>query len=82
MSGYVRNPMILGVLIVLIGEAILFTSLSIGIWALAFLVINTGYFIFSEEPGLERKFGKEYVEYKANVPRWIPKTKAWRPNDQ
>lgn len=77
--GYVRNPMILGVLTVLIGESILFTSLSIAVWSILFFIINTVYFIFSEEPGLEKKFGKEYYEYKKNVPRWIPRLKPWSP---
>ena len=35
--------------------------------------------ITSEEPGLEKRFGAEYVEYKRNVPRWIPRLKPWRP---
>jgi protein-S-isoprenylcysteine O-methyltransferase Ste14 len=77
--GYVRNPMILGVFITLLGEATLFASLNIGLWALAFFVINTVYFILSEEPGLEKRFGKEYIEYKTNVPRWIPRMKPWSP---
>ncbi len=79
--GYVRNPMILGVLTVLIGESILFTSLSIAVWSILFFIINTVYFIFSEEPGLEKKFGKEYYEYKKNVPLWVPRIKPWRPED-
>jgi protein-S-isoprenylcysteine O-methyltransferase Ste14 len=77
--GYVRNPMILGVFIVLVGEIFLFSSRGIAIWAASFLVINTLYFIFSEEPGLKRRFGAEYMEYKQNVPRWIPRMKPWRP---
>jgi protein-S-isoprenylcysteine O-methyltransferase Ste14 len=79
--GYVRNPMILGVFTVLLGEAVLFTSLHIGLWALAFFVINTVYFISSEEPGLEKRFGQEYLEYKSNVPRWVPRVRPWEPGD-
>jgi len=78
--GYVRNPMILGVLTVLLGEVMLFLSWNIAVWAFLFFVINTVYFIFSEERGLEKRFGKEYVEYKRNVPRWIPRTRPWRLN--
>jgi len=77
--GHVRNPMILGVLTVLIGEAILFRSAAITYWALLFFLINHIYFIISEEPGLEERFGKEYAEYKENVPRWFPRIKPWRP---
>ncbi len=76
---HVRNPMILGVLTVLVGESILFSSWAIGIWAVCFFLINTIYFILSEEPGLEKRFGAEYREYKQNVPRWIPRARAWQP---
>lgn len=77
--GHVRNPMILGVLTMLIGEAIFFKSAAITYWALLFLLINHIYFIISEEPGLEERFGEEYAEYKENVPRWIPRIKPWSP---
>jgi protein-S-isoprenylcysteine O-methyltransferase Ste14 len=74
---YVRNPMILGVLIVIVGEAILFGSLWLaGYFALGF-VANHFYFIYSEEPGLVKRFGKDYLDYKKNVPRWIPRLKPW-----
>jgi protein-S-isoprenylcysteine O-methyltransferase Ste14 len=76
---YVRNPMILSLIIILVGEAILFASYGIALLAVLNLVINTVYFIFSEEPGLKKRFGEEYAEYKRNVPRWIPRLKPWRP---
>jgi protein-S-isoprenylcysteine O-methyltransferase Ste14 len=76
---HVRNPMILSVLTIEIGEAILFASYGIATLAILFFVVNTIYFIISEEPGLEKRFGKEYVEYKKNVPRWIPRLKPWIP---
>ena len=81
MYAYVRNPMILGVIMVLIGEAIVFSSRSILLWAIVVFAINTVYFIFSEEPGLEKRFGAEYTEYKKNVPRWIPRLEPWKPVD-
>lgn len=79
MYAYVRNPMILGVFTVLLGEALAISSFGILSWALIFFAINTVYFIFSEEPGLEKRFGEEYREYKQNVPRWIPRLKPYRP---
>ncbi len=68
----VRNPMISGVFAVLVGEALLFGSEGIAILAAAFLVINHLYFVAVEEPGLERRFGEAYRDYRARVPRWIP----------
>jgi protein-S-isoprenylcysteine O-methyltransferase Ste14 len=77
MYAYVRNPMILGVLGVLLGEALAFNSCRILAWALAFFAINTLYFHFLEEPGLEKRFGEEYRRYKQHVPRWIPRFTAY-----
>jgi protein-S-isoprenylcysteine O-methyltransferase Ste14 len=78
---HVRNPMILSVITVEAGEAIAFLSPILGSLALLFFVINTIYFIYSEEPGLEKRFGAEYLEYKKNVPRWFPRFKPWQPGD-
>lgn len=75
---YVRNPMILGVLSILIGEALLINSISILIWAMLFFIINSVYFEFIEEPKLERKFGDAYLDYKDNVSRWIPNFKPYK----
>lgn len=76
---YVRNPMILSVLTLQIGEALLFASVGVALLAAVFFIINTLYFTFSEEPGLEKRFGAEYLEYKQHVPMWIPRIKPWRP---
>jgi len=65
--------MILGVLMVLLGEATAFSSIKILEWAGVFFLINTAYFIVSEEPKLEKRFGADYLEYKKHVGRWIPR---------
>jgi len=75
---HVRNPMISGVAMMLIGQALFWGSWVIGTWAGLFILINHVYFIFSEEPGLEKRFGETYLNYKANVPRWIPRLRPWR----
>lgn len=79
---YVRNPMISGVLCLLIGETLFLNSIPILIWAMIFFVINTVYFEFIEEPKLERRFGEDYVHYKQQVPRWIPNTKPYKSTNQ
>ena len=73
---YVRNPMISGVAFMLLGEALLWGSGVLGIWAGSFVLINHVYFVLSEEPALERRFGEKYRLYKANVPRWIPRIRS------
>jgi hypothetical protein len=41
-------------------------------------VLNAVHIPLSEEPGLVKRFGEEYLTYKANVPRWIPRIRAWQ----
>lgn len=75
---YVRNPMITGVVLILLSESLIFYSLSLCIWASVFACINIIYFILSEEPGLRKRFGKEYEEYCKNVPRIVPRLTPWK----
>jgi len=75
---YCRNPMISAVLFIIVGESFLLASLPILIWAVVFFVMTNIYFILSEEPELEKRFGKEFLDYKANVPRWIPRLRPWK----
>jgi len=75
---FVRNPMITGVAAMLLGEAPLFGSLLLALWAVLFIAINHTYFVLSEEPGLAQRFGDSYQVYKANVPRWIPRPRPWK----
>jgi len=66
------------VLIILFAEAIFFQSWPIALWMLIFFMGNMIYFPLIEEKGLEKRFGDDYRRYKANVPRWVPKLKAWK----
>jgi protein-S-isoprenylcysteine O-methyltransferase Ste14 len=76
---YVRNPMITGVITILIGEAVLFGSPWVLAWAAAFLAINAIWFPRVEEPGLVKRFGSDYEEYRRQVPRWVPRRTPWPP---
>lgn len=76
---YCRNPMITGVFCILAGETMVFHSLNIAIWAVAFFLINTSFFIFYEEPSLLKRFGDDYTIYKKHVPRWIPRLTPYNP---
>lgn len=75
---YVRNPMLTGVFFVLSGEAVLFQSMALFWYLLIFVGINMLYFPFFEEKGLLKRFGKEYLAYKQNVPRFIPRLRPWK----
>jgi protein-S-isoprenylcysteine O-methyltransferase Ste14 len=69
---YSRNPMKAGLFAVLAGEALLLKSLPLAAWLALFALVNVVYIRVSEEPGLRKRFGREYLEYCARVPRWIP----------
>ena len=76
---YVRNPMYLGVLAIILGQALLFGSWGTLIYAaIAFAAV----FLFVktyEEPTLTETYGEEYLEYKRNVRGWIPRLRPWAP---
>ncbi len=74
---HVRNPMISGVLTVLLAEALLSGAWPIAGWLLVFLTANVLYFPLVEEKGLEARFGAPYLAYKAAVPRWMPRLRPW-----
>jgi protein-S-isoprenylcysteine O-methyltransferase Ste14 len=76
---YVRNPMISGVLFILLAESLLTGSRRIVMWFILFLIINLVYVPLLEEPGLGARFGEQYRLYKENVPRWLPRVKPWIP---
>lgn len=76
---HVRNPMISSVLFMLLGEALMAQSWPLAAWLLFFFATNAVYFPVVEEKGLERRFGGDYLTYKANVPRWLPRLKFWQP---
>ncbi|MDR1032300.1 MAG: isoprenylcysteine carboxylmethyltransferase family protein [Holosporales bacterium] len=76
---YVRNPMIVSVIIMLTAESLLLNSWHIFIWSVVFLAGNLVYFPLVEEKKLEKSFGVDYLNYQCNVPRWIPRLTAWKP---
>ena len=76
---HVRNPMISGVLAILLGEAALFASVTLLLWFAAVFAVNAVYFPLVEEPGLRKRLGAEYDAYRANVPRWLPRVRPWEP---
>ena len=70
---HVRNPMISGVLAILLGEAALAASGSLLLWFAIFLTLQEIAIRFWEEPHLAQRYGSEYLDYRQNVPRWIPR---------
>jgi protein-S-isoprenylcysteine O-methyltransferase Ste14 len=78
---HVRNPMITGVLCILLGEAAVTASGWLLLWFAIFMSFQAIAIRFWEEPHLTRRYGSEYLNYRQNVPRWIPRISAWEPRE-
>ncbi|OBB87632.1 RemK protein [Mycobacterium colombiense] len=76
---HVRNPMITGVLCILLGEAAITASGALLLWFAIFFTFQAIAIRFWEEPHLTERYGDEYVDYRGNVPRWVPRISAWDP---
>jgi protein-S-isoprenylcysteine O-methyltransferase Ste14 len=71
---HVRNPMLTGVFVLLFGLGVLFRSISlVSIFTPLFILLNVWELKAIEERELERRLGKDYVEYKKRVPMFIPR---------
>jgi protein-S-isoprenylcysteine O-methyltransferase Ste14 len=70
---YVRNPMYIGGLMLLIGFGLYERSVSILFLTLPLFLLVHMFVLFYEEPTLTRKFGSSYQEYRRAVRRWIPR---------
>ena len=68
---FTRNPMYLGMSGVLLGAAVFMGSLSPFVVIPAFMALIAERFIIPEEEKLEAAFGRDYLDYKARVRRWL-----------
>jgi protein-S-isoprenylcysteine O-methyltransferase Ste14 len=68
--GWMRNPIMVGELAVIWGEALLLSAL--GVWLYAALISLGAHLavVYVEEPELRQRFGEQYVQYCRRVPRW------------
>lgn len=74
---YVRNPMYVAVVSIIVGQALLFGSITLLEYgALVWLFFHL-FVLAYEEPTMRATFGEEYRLYCANVPRWIPRLSPW-----
>lgn len=69
---FVRNPMYVGVLALIAGQAVLLSREVLWAWLAAAALLFHIFVVLHEEPALRRRFGAEYDAYRARVGRWIP----------
>jgi protein-S-isoprenylcysteine O-methyltransferase Ste14 len=74
---YVRNPMYLAVVAVVVGQALLLGRLELLLHAAALVVAFVAFVRWYEEPTLRRRFGAGYEAYSRAVPAWGPRGRPW-----
>ena len=75
---FVRNPMYLAVLTIILGQALLFGSWGLVLYAVIVLAAVVAFVKGYEEPTLTRTYGEQYLDYRRNVPGWWPRLTPWR----
>jgi protein-S-isoprenylcysteine O-methyltransferase Ste14 len=70
---YVRNPMYVSVLAIILGHFLWFGYWNLLIYAIIVFVAFHTFVTYYEEPMLRNQFGKPYEDYLERVPRWIPR---------
>ena len=74
---YVRNPMYVAVVSVILGQAILFADWRLMAYGALMWLAFHAFVLTYEEPVLAETFGAQYEDFQANVPRWIPRLSPW-----
>jgi protein-S-isoprenylcysteine O-methyltransferase Ste14 len=69
---FVRSPMYLGVLLLVLGQGLVLGRDILYAWAVAAWLMFTGFLAFYEEPQLRGRFGASYDDYRSRVRRWLP----------
>ena len=79
---HVRNPMYIGVLLLVLGWALVLCSSLVGLYTVVLAAFFHFRVVTAEEPWLSRQFSSRWVEYSRSVPRWIPRATPWNaPSD-
>jgi protein-S-isoprenylcysteine O-methyltransferase Ste14 len=79
---YVRNPMYVAVLAVIVGQALLLGRLGLLLYAAVAWLLVAGFVRWYEEPTLTRRFGEDYEAYRRAVPAWWPRLRPWEPGER
>ncbi len=74
---YVRNPMYLAVIAIILGQAAILGSASLVVYAAIIWVLVASFVHFYEEPTLSSEYGEQYAAYRRAVRGWLPRTTPW-----
>ena len=76
---YVRNPMYVEVLTIILGQTLAFASLGLLVYAVVGWAVMASFVRFFEEPELLRQHGTDYERYRRSVRAWVPRLRPWTP---
>lgn len=76
---FIRNPMYAGLITAILGQAVLFASVWLVVYAVIAWAVTASFVRWYEEPTLVRTYGQQYEAYRGNVPAWIPRLTPWTP---
>lgn len=74
---HVRNPMYLAVVAIILGQAAIFASLALVLYAAIVLACFIVFVRRYEQPTLRRRYGADYDSYCEAVPGWLPQLRPW-----
>jgi protein-S-isoprenylcysteine O-methyltransferase Ste14 len=75
---YVRNPMYVAVVSLILGQGLIFGNSRVFVYGLCAWFVSHIFVIIYEEPALRRSFPADYAIFSAHVPRWIPRLTPWQ----
>jgi len=74
---YMRNPMYVAVIAVILGQAAILARPVLLVYAAIFWLVVASFVRFYEEPTLDRRYGEQYAAYRRAVPGWWPRQTPW-----
>ena len=82
MFRFVRNPMYVAVVTILLGQCVLFASTTLLIYTLLVWAAMATFVRWYEEPVLATRYGQQYEDYRRNVRAWWPRLTPWNSSDE
>ena len=77
MYRYVRNPMYVAVIAIVLGQVLIFWSLGLLLYAAVLWSMMAAFVRWYEEPVLQAQYGASYERYRQSVRGWIPRLHPW-----
>ena len=75
---YLRNPMYVAVIAIILGQAAILGRPVLLVYAAIFWLVVASFVRVYEEPTLSHRYGEQYETYRRAVPAWVPRVRPWR----